>query len=133
MEIHLKKLVPILGVVCLAMSRLSAAAYDNSQDDNPKKMAVAVPPGQLISGEDAANVSVSADYTLWTARQDGLAIATSNYYANGSGSSQKGSVHYPKWKLHSGFKVDIGANLHHDGWDIVAEYMTKAKKAIVVE
>lgn len=103
------------------MTQLSAA-YDDStsnSDNSPAKMAV---PPSPTPGEAGPNVFISADYTLWTAREAGLAIAESTYYSTASTAPVEGKVFYPDWKLRSGFKVDLGVYLPHDNWDLKAEY-----------
>ncbi|MBM3192873.1 MAG: hypothetical protein FJZ59_01405 [Chlamydiae bacterium] len=120
METNLKKLLPIVGAFCLSMTNLVAAEYDSTKNSPPTQMAV---PPSPTPGESGPNVILSADYTLWTARESGLAIAASNYYpTQGSTSSEEGKVYYPEMKLRSGFKVDLGVYLPHDNWDIQAQY-----------
>lgn len=120
METNLKKIVPILSVLCFAMTSAFAGGYEASDDkDSGKKHAV--PPGEYGMGEDSPNIFVSVDYTLWTAREAGLAVAASNFYATAQAPAL-GSVFYPDWKLRSGFKVGLGANVGHDGWDVQAQY-----------
>ena len=119
METNLKKLLPIVGVVCLSMTHAFAADYDSSSNSPQAQMAV---PPSPTPGESGPNIFISADYTLWTARESGLAIAASNYYSPATGSPDQGKVFYPKMKLCSGFKVDLGVYLPHDNWDVKAEY-----------
>ncbi len=119
METNLKKLLPIVGVLCFSMTQVVADYTDSSTNSPPTSMAV---PPSPTPGESGPNVFVSADYTLWTAREAGLAIAASNYYSGGSSVSEDGKVFYPKMKLNSGFKVDLGVYLPHDNWDVKAEY-----------
>ena len=123
METNLKKLMSIVGAVCFSMTQLYAAYDDTSSSSNNSQsnMTMAVPPSPTC-GESGANVFISADYTLWTARESGLAVAISNYYPGGSATPDQGSVFYPKFKLRSGFKVDLGVYLPHDNWDLQAEY-----------
>ncbi len=119
METNLKKLLPIVGVVCLSLTHAFADYTDPSTSTHPTQMAV---PPSPTPGETGPNVFVSADYTLWTARETGLAVGYSNFYSDGSSSPEEGKVFYPKMKLRSGFKVDLGVYLPHDNWDLVAEY-----------
>jgi hypothetical protein len=126
METNLKKLVPILGVICCSMTALFAGPYDSPDDKNngnsDNQPKTAVPPGANMNGTDGPMAYISADYTYWTARQSGLAVALTNNYASGSTSPISGTVIYPSWYANSGFKVGLGSFLNHDGWDIGAEY-----------
>jgi len=133
METNLKKLLSIFGVVCFSIASLSAGPCcptekqsNNCCDVNTREKMMppsrtAVPPGKYQQGEDSPCVLISADYTLWTARQGGLAYAITGLNFDGS-ENCCGTVCYPKWKLRSGFKVDLGMYLDHDGWDVVAQY-----------
>ncbi len=126
MKTNLKKLVPILGVICCSMTALFAGPYDSPEDrnnmnsDNQPK--TAVPPGANMSGNDGPMAYISADYTYWTSRQGGLAVAMTNYYSTATTDPVNGTVVYPQWFGNSGFKVGLGAFLDHDGWDVGAEY-----------
>jgi len=119
MESNLKKLLSIFAVVCFSTS--SAYAYDDEDSKSPARSSV--PPGKHYGGEDGGpNVMISAAYTLWTAREDGLATATSTHLTTANASITEGKVFYPDWKVRSGFKVDLGVLLDHDGWDLLAQY-----------
>ncbi|MCB1106948.1 MAG: MOMP family protein [Chlamydiia bacterium] len=63
------------------------------------------------------NVFLTGDFIYWTVRQDGLLYAVS-----GAGAGVSGSVHGLDWNWDPGFKVGLGFNLPHDGWDLFAEY-----------
>jgi hypothetical protein len=119
MKTKFNKLLPIVGIACLGLTQLSADYNTNSQATPPTQMAV---PPSPTPGEAGPNVFISADYTLWTAREAGLAIATSNCYTTPTSTATQGKVYYPENKLRSGFKVDLGVYLPHDNWDIKAEY-----------
>ncbi len=66
-----------------------------------------------------ADVFITADFILWTYRQEGLEFAMTG--ATGT-VTQQGSLHEPDFALEPGFKVGLGLNLGHDGWDVFAEY-----------
>ena len=126
METNLKKLVPILGVLCCSMTALFAGPYDSPDDknntNNDSQPKTAVPPGANMSGSDGPMAYISADYTYWTARQSGLAVAVTNYNSTPTTSPISGTIVYPTWYANSGFKVGLGTFLNHDGWDMGAEY-----------
>lgn len=131
METNLKKLLSVLGAVCLSIASVNADDRGDRNCCSPcpqtrEKMQppsrTAVPPGKYQTGEDSPCLMVSAAYTLWTARQDGLAYAVSGFNPTNAADVCCGNVCYPKSKLRSGFKVDLGTYLCHDGWDAVATY-----------
>ncbi len=131
METNLKKLLPLLGVVCLSMTQAFADDYSSSSTDATcAKMKSAVPPGVNCPCDDGPNVYVNAAYTLWTARQEGLAAGYANNFLTYDllpdvtlvSPPAAGSTSYPDWKLRSGFKVGLGAYLDHDCWDLGLEY-----------
>jgi hypothetical protein len=62
---------------------------------------------------------VTADFIYWTTRMDGLGYAATNVQI---GNADKGTVSHPDAGWDAGFKVGLGYNLPHDGWDIFAEY-----------
>ncbi|MCB1117245.1 MAG: hypothetical protein KDK50_01545 [Chlamydiia bacterium] len=66
-----------------------------------------------------ADVFVTADFILWTYRQEGMEFAMTG--STGTVTSQ-GRVFEPSFGLEPGFKVGLGLNLGHDGWDVFAEY-----------
>ncbi len=71
---------------------------------------------------NGADVFITADFLYWTARQDGMvyAITGRNTFANIDATS--GSAQDLDWKAQPGFKVGLGLNLGHDGWDVYAQY-----------
>lgn len=72
-----------------------------------------------------ADFFITADFIYWTSRLDGLGYAqTSSVLAAGAGVANlaKGSVQHPDFGWDPGFKVGLGYNLDHDGWDLFAEY-----------
>jgi len=75
---------------------------------------------------NGVDVFVTADFIYWTARQDGLAYARTGLvdYAEAValGDTAEGTTYYPDSKFSPGFKVGIGLNLGHDGWDTYLNY-----------
>ena len=64
------------------------------------------------------NPFITADFIYWTARQEGLVHAGTI-----SESGEHIKIKELDWKWDPGFKVGLGFNLPHDGWDIYAEYI----------
>ncbi len=117
----------ILGAVVLSYLQAGfggqigdSYTYKGCDLSNRDDMLVAVPPGVLCATEDGPNFYVDAAYTLWTAREEGLSFAISNWYTAHipEADSSPGQVFYPDWKLRSGFKVGAGWYACHDCWDV---------------
>lgn len=66
-----------------------------------------------------ADVFITADFILWAPREEGLEFAMTG--ASGVVTNQ-GNLYEPDFGLEPGFKVGLGLNLGHDGWDVFAEY-----------
>ena len=115
METKLIKLLSMLGVACFALTSVIA------ETSSPTQMSV---PPSPTPGETGPNIFIGADYTLWTAREAGLAVAASNFYSTpiAEDAAEQGKIFYPKSKLRSGFKVDLGVYLPHDNWDLKSEF-----------
>ncbi|MDX8430746.1 MAG: Lpg1974 family pore-forming outer membrane protein [Candidatus Algichlamydia australiensis] len=87
-------------------------------------MAFLPPAGPRVAcGVDLA---ISADFIYWTARQEGLAYAATNWASVNDRTANttipKGSVKHPDFGFDPGFKVDLALMLDHDAWDVKAEY-----------
>ena len=78
----------------------------------------------LITGE-GMDWFITGDYTYWTARENSTEFAISNVI-QGASATNEGSAGKAPFRLDnkwvSGFKVGLGTDFCHDGWDIYAEY-----------
>lgn len=110
MKTNLKKILPFFVLAGAALTA-PAFAYDEDHEGNHNKTQHAVPPAQYPGGEDALSFFVGASYTYWVPYQTGMNVA----FTNGS-SSITGNIIRPSLDGRSGFKVELGANTHHDGW-----------------
>lgn len=141
MKTKLKKLLPVAGVVCGFSSLLNAAQDDKSmQHQNQSMMRQNT---QHTNGDDTnfrqitpnagprvtngADVFVTADFIYWTARQDSLAFAYTGVDPSVSDAvaspvDSRGTRYTAPRKYEPGFKVGLGLNLGHDGWDVFLEY-----------
>lgn len=136
MEFRFKKALPLAGLLCGIFSTAFSASADqynnmnrNSnmnrpagqiQDDGQGMMREITPSaGPRVS--NGADVFITADFILWSPRVDGMAYAWTGL-GNDVNSVARGSVKYPNWRWEPGFKVGLGLNLDHDGWDLYAEY-----------
>lgn len=100
-----------------------------SVEDDCCKRNVCPPTGTITPGVDLVKGEgmdwfITADYTYWTARENSTEVAISNVI-QGSTASKEGSIGKVfrldnKWV--SGFKVGLGTDFCHDGWDVYAEY-----------
>lgn len=146
MKTHLKKLLPLVGVVsCVSSSLLLAAShYGGSGNDAccpPRKPepVCAEPCNEEVTrmkvfeeckyreitpdaGPRVAcgtDVFITADFIYWATRMDGLGYAATNINLV---NTLQGDVSHPDFGWEPGFKVGLGYNLPHDGWDVFAEY-----------
>ena len=74
---------------------------------------------------DGIDLFFTVDFIWWTARQDcmGYALtAPDTTTPSECASKAKGHVKHPDFRWKPGFKVGLGANLWHDGWDVYAQY-----------
>ncbi len=119
----------MLGLLTLSIGNLLCAAEPASHNDNhhesgsktlyytnDQHVKVTPPAGPQTMSD--WNLYVTADFLYWTVREDGMFHAVSGVGANVG----KGNVYDLDWKWEPGFKVGLGMNLPHDGWDIFAEY-----------
>lgn len=67
---------------------------------------------------NGADVYLTAEFIIWTARQDHMAFVG---VGNRNGLAQ-GKDESFKWKFSPGFKVGVGILFDHDGWDLYANY-----------
>lgn len=73
--------------------------------------------------ENGADVVITADFVYWQANESGLAYAVN--FVQGSTNTlsvPQGTTHNPTFTYNPGFKVGLGLQLGHDGWDILAQY-----------
>ncbi len=133
METKLKKLLPVAGIVCGLCTSLNA--MDNSTQQHNQSMMQhsdetsfrQITPNAGPRVTNGADVFITADFIYWTARQDGMQYAYTGADTVVSPSlvstiPSKGNTFYPPRKFDPGFKVGLGLNLGHDGWDVFLEY-----------
>ena len=74
---------------------------------------------------DGADMFVTVDFIYWTAHEDGLRFAYTdgvNNTLSASPTSTTGKSAFPDFKFRPGFKVGLGVDFEHDGWDLFLEY-----------
>lgn len=126
METNLKKLLPILGIVCASITPAFAMDSDKGMDHDKDYTCPDLEccnPCASPRVQCGADVFITADFILWVAKEAGLGFATSGVPSAAPVSTQsQGKVTYPNTKIKPGFKVGLGLVLDHDCWDIDAEY-----------
>ena len=131
MELNLKRLLPLTGIVCSCLMSFVNAHDTNSQharsmNDNSQMNEITPHAGPRVS--NGADVFLTADFIWWRASQEGMSYVFSNFgngsvdSSTGTGSVGRGSVRHVADDWSPGFKVGLGLNLGHDGWDLAAEY-----------
>ncbi|WP_194848181.1 Lpg1974 family pore-forming outer membrane protein [Candidatus Neptunochlamydia vexilliferae] len=110
-------------IVALFLSIMTFAFADQHRDDpilyysDDCDIKILPNAGPRIRG-NSWNVFLTADFIYWTARTEGLDYAVSGVGSNNA----SGRVHDLDWSWDPGFKVGLGVNLTHDGWDLFAQY-----------
>ena len=143
MQMNLKKLWPALGLACMSFfSIASAQPYSNSQPNSMPSQSSS----QDMSGQGTyqrgtyreitpvagprvahgADVFITADFIWWKAVQEGTDYATTGVEgfvpANPPANQSRGTERSAGRDWAPGFKVGLGLNMSHDGWDIYAQY-----------
>ncbi len=115
----MKRLIPLL------LAATSIFAAHEPPYTVPGKIYETTPqiitPSAGPSVDHGIDAFITADFLYWTARMDGLSYVKTGM-SNGSVNVIKGATKYPDWRWKPGFKVGLGLNLPHDGWDVYAEY-----------
>lgn len=87
-------------------------------EDDPKPPACTVLCDAGPRTCNGSDVYFSADFLLWTPRQDGLEFAMSGIGTN----TNSGNVYSIDFGAEFGFKVGLGYDLPYDGWDIFGQF-----------
>lgn len=137
MEMKFRKLWPLVGALC-ATAFSSAFAHSNyssngSMDSSSSSQAAQntyqrgtfreITPIAGPRVAHGADVFITANFIWWKAAQDGLDYSVSGVRLGGDTSvTGTGSVSDPGFSWDPGFKVGLGLNMSHDGWDLFAQY-----------
>lgn len=127
----LRKLLPAVVLACGFSASLSAdmqndSSHTNQTSDDTRFREITPNAGPRVT--NGADVFITADFIYWTARMEGLATAKTGIddfdsaISLASGAVTPGSTYFPPTKFDPGFKVGIGLNLGHDGWDTYLNY-----------
>ena len=111
-------------IVCLLLTIMSFAFAEDQSTDQPilyysDDCDIKIIPAAGPMIRKKWNPFLTADFVYWTARQGGMSYAISGGVVN---NPRKGRMYDPDWTWDPGFKVGLGFNLPHDGWDIYAQY-----------
>lgn len=135
METKIKKLLPLAGIVCSVFATGLFADHDSMHQQHQTQQKEMYPAGIIHEGgqyreitpsagprvSDGVDLFITADFIYWKARQDGLGYVA-NGYSSTTANASSGSVQQVGFEFDPGFKVGLGLNLCHDGWDVYAQY-----------
>ncbi|QVL56860.1 MAG: MOMP family protein [Simkaniaceae bacterium] len=65
---------------------------------------------------------LEADFIYWEVKEDGLEYISSGYGMLDNPVTSRGKIYFPDFKKSPGFRVGVGLNLAHDGWDVFLRY-----------
>jgi len=121
-----------LGILSLSTAMVAADQTQQMDKNPPMPMGVTSQPTGVITPpvaptvQNGADVFLTADFIYWKVDQAGLGYANSAYkpaasttysqVVNGAKQHSTGSKYDP------GFKVGLGLQFEHDGWDLYAQY-----------
>lgn len=129
MDLNRKSLWPTVAASLVAFTQLLGAANDtqvrnlenriNALEQRKGSNSIVNPSANPVV-KDGANVFFQGDALLWQANQSGLGYAIKNsgnvYYAS------NGHIENPKGDWAWGFKLALGYNMAHDGWDTILQW-----------
>lgn len=131
METKLKHLLLTPAITCGVLANLVSAEMRDS--DTPYRSTSThdthfrdITPSAGPRVNHGVDVFASADFIYWTARQDGIAYVRTGVddydAAVAFDNTTEGDTFSPHTKFSPGFKVGLGLNLGHDGWDVYLNY-----------
>lgn len=138
MQMNLRKLRPFfIGLMCMSFLAKGSAQSYNSMSSPSKGMSEKgtyqrgcyreITPNAGPRVAYGADIFITADFIYWKVNQEGTAYATSGVGTGSMASdvlfsTEKGKVRSAGKDWSPGFKVGIGLNLSHDGWDLYTQY-----------
>lgn len=142
MEMKLRKLWPLLGAACVSL--MGSAFADNYQHGSGSSSTQMQQQSTSQAGYQrgtyreitptagprvahGVDLFITADFIWWKATQEGTQYAfngfkTDSNVANAFVPASKGKTKNVAHDWAPGFKVGLGLNMGHDGWDIYAQY-----------
>jgi hypothetical protein len=130
MDFDLKKMLTAAATSLVAFTSYASADYDDAQMRNLENRVTVLeqkkgangminPPARPVI-EDGLDVFVSADMIVWKAQENGLGFVVKN--ENGVVYINDGKIKNPSFDWDFGFKLGLGVNMGHDGWDVYAQW-----------
>lgn len=128
MSWNLKQMLPAMATSLVAFTSIANANYDDAQMRNLENRVSALEQRKGANGminpparptvKDGDDVFVTGDIFLWQSHENGLA------YAFDSEDSESvildGKAETPDFDWDFGFRLGLGYNIPHDGWDVYA-------------
>ncbi len=109
-----------LSVVCLLIPCLACAAKEENFSRPPvKEITVEAQPWVKNCMTEPYLV---ADFIYWKVKQDGLEYAASGFGDESNPVTSRGKVYAPDLEGKPGFRLGLGFNIAHDGWDALLRY-----------
>lgn len=121
MENIMKSLLKLLGLASVSLFALGHADTNASSDSQTQTQTQVITPSAGPRVENAIDGIVTADFIYFHAAQTGLDYAVNNFEGTLDPTPQ-GSIYYPNFEFDAGFRIGLGLDLAHDGWDIISNY-----------
>ncbi len=102
-------------VLCFAYEKEEVAP------SRPPEKEITIPAQPWVKN-GMAEPYLEADFIYWEVQEDGLEFAAAGYGTFDQPVNSRGKIYYPKFKKSPGFRVGVGVNLAHDGWDLFLRY-----------
>ncbi len=117
-----------MGSAKILMAEKNVLVVQKNGADPAQKAPSGIPPeksptpSDMIRFNQCCRPFFTADYLLWTAREDnmGYAFPFSNVFSENP--LVKSKIAHPDWEWSSGFRVGAGLNFKYDGWDTCLNY-----------
>jgi len=125
MEVTFRNVMASAAIACFSLTGTVFAAQDlhstDTDTDDQQKM---ITPNAGPRVQDGADVFFTADFIYWSVREEGLNFASTGLSTLSTpvASLERGSTYNPSFTWQPGFKVGMGLQMAHDGWDLTAEY-----------
>ncbi len=121
-----------LGILSLSTAMVAADQTQQMDKNPPMPMGVTSQPTGVITPpvaptvQNGADVFLTADFIYWKVNQHGLGYANTAYKPTAdttySQVVQGAKTYHAGSKYDPGFKVGLGLQFEHDGWDLYAQY-----------